>query len=193
VVAACSLGASSVQAALNVVQDPGFEGGETGVLTPSSTPWYKYNASGNGVVTIDSSNPHTGNFNAALTIQSAESAILFQHLTLTSGAKYAISFWIAAPGAAGSLSVNFDGSLLGSVSVAAGSVYTEYNFTATAVNSGGVISFTWSSSTHPATLDIDDVSASTTAVPEPSTMVAGALMLLPFAAGALRLRRKVSP
>jgi hypothetical protein len=187
--AAGVLATSSVQAALNLVQDPGFEGGETGTLGFSSTPWFSPPAS-NIVVAINSSNPHAGSFNAALTSQTGGNAYLFQNLTLTPGIGYTINFWLSTPGEGGTLAVDLNGATAGSLAVSAGSVYTEYNLTATAVNSSGILEFIWSSSTPPATLDIDDVSV---AVPEPTTMVAGALMLLPFAAGKLRLRKKVSP
>jgi hypothetical protein len=42
-------------------------------------------------------------------------------------------------------------------------------------------------------LNVDDVTLNTglgTAVPEPSTMIAGAMLLLPFGSGAVRLLRK---
>jgi hypothetical protein len=196
IVAACALAASSGRASLNLVQDPGFEGGETGTVGFSSSPWF--NPSGNSDVVINNSDPHSGSFNAALTSQTGESAILLQNLTLTPGIGYVINFWLATPGGGptpppslggGTLSVDLNGVLAGTVTLGAGSVYTQYNLTATPADSTGVLSFIWNTTTAPSTLYLDDVSV---AVPEPTTMVAGALMLLPFAASTFRLRKKTS-
>jgi len=184
--AGCLLVASSVQAALNLVQDPGFEGGETGTLGLSSSPW---SAAPNNDTTINTSHPHSGSFNAVLTSQTGESAILVQSLTLTAHIGYTIDFWAADPGeSGGSLTVNLNGVTAGTVAIAPFSVYTQYNLTGVPVNSTGVLEFFWNTGTPPATIDIDDVSV---AVPEPTTMVAGALMLLPFAASTFRRRKKV--
>jgi hypothetical protein len=177
--------ASSVHASLNLVQDPGFEGGETGTLTATSSPWF--NPSGTSDTVINSSHPHSGSFNAAMTSVSGESAVLLQSLTLTPGSGYTINFWAAAPGAGGTLVVELNGDLAGSVTIASNSVYSQYNLTAAPVNASGVLTFLWNTTTFPATLDLDDISV---AVPEPTTMVAGALMLLPFAASTLRRRKK---
>jgi hypothetical protein len=186
--AVCWLAASSAQAALNLVQDPGFEGGETGTLTLSSSPWF--NPSGNNDTVINSSNPHTGSFNAALTSQTGESAVLLQNLTLTTGIGYVINFWLATPGAGGTLTVDLNGVTAGTITVPGDTLYTEYNLTGVPVNPSGVLAFLWHSSTPATSVDIDDISV---AVPEPTTMIAGALMLLPFAASTLRLRKKASP
>jgi len=195
-VVACALAASSAQASLNLVQDPGFEGGETGMVGFSSSPWF--NPSGNSDVIINSSDPHSGSFNAALTSQTGESAILLQNITLTAGVGYTINFWLATPGGGptpppsiggGTLSVDLNGVLAGTVSLGAGSPHTEYNLTATPVDSTAVLSFIWNTATPPSTLYLDDVSV---AVPEPTTMVAGALMLLPFAASTFRRCRRAS-
>jgi len=193
--AALVFAASSVQASLNLVQDPGFEGGETGTLTLASTPWF--NPSGNGDTVINSAHPHSGSFNATLTTQTGETAVLLQQMALTAGIGYTVNFWASTPGgptppppsAGGTLIVQLNGVTAGSVAIAAGTPYTEYNFTATPVTSSGVLSFIWASTTPPSTLFLDDISV---AVPEPTTMVAGALMLLPFAASTFRLRKKVS-
>jgi len=186
---ACLCAASSVRAALNLVQDPGFEGGETGTLTLSSSPWFS--SFGNTEVSITNSNPHTGSFNAQMASAStSDSSELLQNLTLTAGIGYTINFWAKTPGAGGTLAIDLNGVTAGTLVIPAGHVYTQYDLTATPVTSSGVLEFIWSSSSAtPATLALDDVSV---AVPEPTTMVAGALMLLPFAASTLRLRKKVS-
>jgi hypothetical protein len=201
---ACLLSVVSAQASLNFVQDPGFEGGETGLLTSSSSPWYNpaYTPGSTDIdnVAVNSSNPHNGSFNAVLTEEtidsSAESAVLNQSISLTAGAHYAVSFWIASADS-GDLTVSLNGTLVtpgvnGVMAVTGGAAYTQYTFNAVPANASGILSFVWSSSTLPAALDLDDVSVTAAPVPEPTTMVAGALMLLPFAASTFRLRKKQS-
>jgi hypothetical protein len=184
---AAVLTTSSVQAALNLVADPGFEGGETGTLTSGSTPWY--DPASAGTVSINGSNPFKGSFNAVITAPANDaSAFLAQNVFPTSGIGYTINFEIADPGAAGTLTVLLGGASAGSIAVAGGSAYTEYNLNVTA-STAPFLYFVWSSPTVGTALDIDNVSV---AVPEPTTMVAGALMLLPFAASTLRLRKKAS-
>jgi hypothetical protein len=197
------LGTLSVQASLNLVQDPGFEGGETGFLTSTSTPWVNpaYTPGFtdiNNVNVVKNGNPHSGMFNAVLTEEvidsSADSAVMYQSMSLTAGSLYSVSFWILPQGT-GDLTVSLNGVYVtpgvnGVMAVNGAEVYSQYSFTVTPVNNSGILSFVWSSSATPTILDLDDVSV--TAVPEPTTMVAGALMLLPFAASTLRRRKKVS-
>jgi hypothetical protein len=178
--AACFLTTSAAQAALNLVQDPGFESVENGALTGGSSPWF----SPNSTAAINTSNPFAGNYNAVLT---GTSALLFQDLTLTAGIGYTVNFWIAAPSAGGTLEVVLNGTVAGMTPVSSESSYREYNWTATPVNASGILEFVWSGSTSSTPLDVDNVSV---AVPEPTTMIAGALMLLPFAASTFRLRKK---
>lgn len=187
----CILGALSVQASLNLVADPGFEGGETGTLTSATTPWYNANPLSSGDI-IDTSNPNSGAFNAVLTSTAAASTVLAQNLILSTGTKYSISFFAQGPGAAGSLAVSLNGTAAGTIAFSGGgSTYAQYVFTAMPATSSGLLSLIWSTASEsPTSLDIDDVSV--TPVPEPTTMIAGALMLLPFAASTLKLRKKAS-
>jgi len=175
-----------VHAGLNLVQDPDFEGGEAGVLGFASTPWFS--PDGNGDISINGSNPQSGSFNAVMS-STGQSALLYQQLVLRPDMGYSINFWIANPGAnGGMLMVGLNGAPSAAITVAGNSAYTEYVLTATPVNSSGNLEFLWTS-TSSATLDVDNVSV---AVPEPTTMVAGTMMLLPFAKGSLRQRKKVA-
>jgi hypothetical protein len=193
------LAASSVRAALNLVQDPGFEGSESGLLIATSGPWYNPAylppfATTLSNVVINTSHPFAGNMNGVLTPIALEGAVLDQAIALPFVAQYNISFWIATPQASGGLlSVNLDGtSLTAGQAIAGGTLYTDYSFVLTTTQpTSGILQFVWSTtSAVPTALDIDNVSV--TPVPEPTTMVCGALMLLPFAASTLRLRKKVS-
>jgi hypothetical protein len=189
----CLLASSSTQAALNLVQDPGFAGGETGILLASSTPWV--NPQNNPPifsqpnVAISANALAPSGWNAVLTSVTGESSIIYQQVALTPGIGYTINFWLADPGSSGgSVEVDLGGTKAAVIAVAGNSAFTEYNLNATPI-AAGILDFIWTSSTPPASLEIDNVSV---AVPEPTTMIAGALMLLPFAASTLRLRKKVS-
>jgi hypothetical protein len=190
---ACLLASSSIQAALNLVQDPGFAGGETGILLASSSPWV--NPQNNPPifsqpnVAISANALAPSGWNAVLTSVTGESAIIYQQVPLTVGTGYTINFWLADPGQpGGSVEVDLGGTKAGVITVSSNSAYTEYNLNATPI-AQGILDFIWVSSTPPSSLEVDDVGV---AVPEPTTMIAGALMLLPFAASTLRLRKKVS-
>ena len=178
--AACVLAASSVQAALNLVQDPGFEGGETGTLTISSSPWYNPQNNPPFVnitdVAIGGSNPGcmAGNFNAVLTSQSGQSAVLLQSLSLTAGVGYTVNFWVATPGTGGNLTVDLNGAPLGTLPISSFTPYTEYNLTGTPVASSGILEFLWigstppgASSPPPASLDLDNVSVAVPGISPP--------------------------
>jgi hypothetical protein len=190
VLTGCLLAASSVQAALNLVQDGNFSSVETGTITSGSMPWL--NPIGGANVVINSSNPLPGNSDNAALTSTGGNAYLFQAITLTPNIGYTINFWIADPGAnGGTLVVDLNGASVATVFVSGGAAYgsTPFNFTATPVNMTGDLEFIWFTSASPATVDIGQVSV---AVPEPTTMVAGALMLLPFAASTLWRCKKVS-
>jgi len=177
--------ASPVHAALNLLSDATFNSSETGVLSSSSTPWYDPFSSGN--VAINGSLPLGSSTDNGVI---SGSGALDQSLSglVTSGTGYTINLWLADPtGAGGTLTVKLSGGTT-TLTVPAGSGYLEYNLNLTTANSVGNFALSWAG-TSSAQLD---VGAASVAVPEPSTMVAGALMLLPFAASTLRLRKKTS-
>jgi len=184
------LATSSVHAALNLVTDGAFNSGETGTLNSSSTPWYDPASGGLTVINNANTNPFTGDPDSAiLTAPTIGSTALAQHLTgLASGLGYTLNFWLADEGNSGVLMVILGGAVVDTITVPNNSIYTHYNINGTA-GAAPILEFAWASSTPGAAVDIDSVSV---AVPEPTTMVAGALMLLPFAASTLRLRKKAS-
>jgi hypothetical protein len=183
------LATSSVHAALNLVSDGNFTSVETGTILANSMPWYDPL----GKAVINKSNPLPGQvWNAVMTTPTSTSDdFLIQNLNLTIGQGYTINFWLATPGGpGGTLTVTLNGALAQVVTVPSNSAYTEYNLNATANIVSSQLVLDWGSiGNSGAILDVDNVSV---AVPEPTTMVAGALMLLPFAASTLRLRKKVS-
>jgi hypothetical protein len=189
---ACLLAASSIHAALNLVSDPGFNGSETGVLTATSSPWANpgnfppFTSQANVFISANALAP-TG-FNAVLQPATLENAVLLQSLSLVAGVGYTVNFELSTPTQnGGSLEVDLNGNVAGVLTVRGNTVFTEYNLTATAATASGVLDFVWTPGSTGAPLDVDNVGV---AVPEPTTMVAGALMLLPFAASTFRLRKK---
>jgi hypothetical protein len=109
-------------------------------------------------------------------------------MTLIEGTGYTVNFDISTPTVhGGSLEVDLNGNVAGVLTVSGSTVFTEYDLTVTAASSSGVLDFVWTPGAAGASLEVDNVGV---AVPEPTTMVAGALMLLPFAASTFRLRKK---
>ena len=187
-VSVCFVAASSVQAALNLVQDPGFNSGETGVLAAMSTPWFNPGASVYPNVSIVANASAPSGWNALLQPAMNESAVLLQSISgLTGGIGYTLNFSLATPTAnGGTLDITLGGKDAGTMTVSGSMVWTKYNLDVTPTSSG-VLEFLWLGAASNTPLEIDNVGV---AVPEPTTMVAGALMLLPFAASTLRLRKK---
>jgi hypothetical protein len=177
----CLVAASSVQA--NLVVNPGFEIG-VGV-GPGSTapPWTLANAERTAVP----ADVHTGLFAAQLDpIVSAVTQTIVP--PLIGGTTYALDFWAKSDGV-GALTITLD-----SVGVATianpPTVWTHYVYAAVTPLTPGDLSFFWSDGVGPAAQRafIDDVNL--VPVPEPTTVIAGALLLLPFAASTLRFMRK---
>jgi len=190
---ACLLAASSVQADLNLVQDPGFSSGETGVLTSTSGPWvnpgYSPGLTSQNNVSIAVNPLAPSMFNAVLAPAANQNAVLFQFMSLTAGAEYNVAFWIADPSQNGGvLTVDLNGKAAGVIDVAGKTPFTEYNFETTAGSALGILDFVWNPGSDPGTLDIDDVCVA--AVPDDVGMFTGVLMLLPFGLRMLRMRKK---
>jgi len=191
---ACLLVASSVQAALNLVSDPGFNQGENGVLLATSQPWFNPGyfpgnpiADFPNVSIVANATAPTG-WNAVLLPFASENAVLLQQLTLTPGIGYTVNFWLSTPTAnGGTLDVSLNGTDGGTMAVAGGKAWTDYNLNITPSSSGGVLEFLWIGAAPNTPVELDSVAVS---VPEPTTMVAGALMLLPFAASTLRMKMR---
>jgi hypothetical protein len=204
--AACLLAVSSVRAALNLVQDPTFNvsgesglttvaGAPAGVVQATSAPWGNpaylppFILEDDVFINNSNPNPHTGDpDNAELLPLTSETATIYQAISLTPHIGYTVNFWVAT-GGAGTLTVELNGASVATIAISGSELYTPYSFNATPTSATGVLEFDWTGAVNKTVLDLDDVGV---AVPEPTTMVAGALMLLPFAASTLRLRKKVS-
>jgi hypothetical protein len=109
---------------------------------------------------------------------------------LTLGQTYEFSAWVenvfsAAPA---NVQFSFGGNVLGAFSATGLGVWQQFtaNFVATANQTSGAVDLIITANGNDFALD--DISLR--AVPEPTTMIAGALLLLPFGASTLRMLRK---
>ena len=167
---------STSQATL--VVNAGFE-------TPGLAGWGAFNASDTTVA----ANVHTGLRAADF---APSSAFITQFITtppLAAG-KYLVDFWAKSDGV-GTLTVGLDSATVINIvnppSAGPGANgFTHYSFVMMPTGPGS-LSFTWNDSATQHAY-VDDITL--TAVPEPTTMIAGALLLLPFAASTLRKLRK---
>ncbi len=178
-VSVCLLAALPAQA--NLVINGGFE-------TGSMAPWQASQDS----PTVVAGNAHSGTYALELG-QSTSDALISQVLTL-SAAPYVVDFWAENTGVhTGHLTVTLDGVLVAYFTPTVGTTYHEYSFTVTPTASG-TLSFKWNRGGGPNPLYLDDVSVTpvATPVPEPTTIIAGALLLLPFGASTLRILRKTN-
>ncbi len=112
---------------------------------------------------------------------------------LTVGATYQLSAWAmnVYPDSPANLQFSFGGNVLGTLTPTGNGVWQQFTatFVATANQANGLVDLNLAFSGNDFALD--DISL--TAVPEPTTMIAGVLLLLPFAASTVRvLRRKHS-
>jgi len=143
----------------------------------SSTP------GGAGAEAIDFS--ATGNPALPLTDSYDE---LSQTIPTTVGATYSVSYWLAAAMASSSYFQSYFGDdqnlqTLNTVPT----TWTQYTFDVVATSSSTVLAFYGNDA--PSYVGIADVEV-TDPVPEPTTMIAGALLLLPIGASTLRMLRK---
>jgi hypothetical protein len=168
----CLMAALPAQAALVVNGD--FE-------TGSLAPWTQSIPN----ATVVSGQAHSGTYAAQLA-PASQAAGIQQSLTLVGGQEYVLDFWAKRTGTGGLLSVLLDG-VPGPLETAFSTTYKEYSWSITPSASGDLI-INWNKIGTGGTMYIDDVSL--TAVPEPTTMIAGALLLLPFAGSTLRFIRK---
>jgi hypothetical protein len=110
--------------------------------------------------------------------------------SLSIGTTYQFSAWVANVyfNNPANLQFSFGGNILGTISPTGVGVWQQFTatFVAAANQSSGLLDLV----TAPDGNDfaVDDISL--TAVPEPTTMIAGALLLLPFGASTLRMLRK---
>lgn len=109
---------------------------------------------------------------------------------LTIGTTYKFSAWVmnVYPTSPANLQFSFGGNTLGTIAPTGSGVWQEFTafLVATADQSSGLIDLNIAFSGND--FAVDDITL--TAVPEPATMLAGALLLLPFGASTLRRMRK---
>jgi hypothetical protein len=170
--AATLLIALSAQA--NLVSNGDFESGTLG-------PWTGINVN----VTDNAADVHGGTYAAELT---ALASTLTQNVAVSGGQTYLLDFWAKANGP-GVLTIGLDSApsifLDSPPSLANG--YQEYHFLITPAEAGD-LSFSWNDNNVDDAF-IDDVSL--VAVPEPSTVVSGAILLLAFGMTAVRLCNQI--
>jgi hypothetical protein len=166
---ACVLASLTAQA--NLVVNGGFEAGVFAPWTPA-----------NAVITAVPANVHSGTFAAQLNpIVSA----ITQTVPIVGGSTYSLDFWAKSDGV-GVLTVTLDSVAVATIiNPAAG--YTHYTYSSITPTSAGDLTFLWSDGTTQHAW-IDDVNL--VPVPEPTTMIAGAMLLVPFGASTLRFMRK---
>jgi len=150
---------------------------------------------------IVADNAHSGNYAAALT-QGAfplAGALMYQLFSVSGDEATTFDFWAKTTGA-GKLTISVNGVPVPSADgliYSGGTDYAEYQFTVESTQSSyGGVAFRWDSLELGSTLYLDDVlvTQGAAAVPEPTTIISGGMLLLPFGAGALRLlpRRKAA-
>ncbi len=116
---------------------------------------------------------------------------LSQTINTTPGAFYNFSFWVTGNGSGTSdLNAYWNGILVDTMGPVPSENWTEYTFNEEAVSSTTVIEFGLRNDPFWDGLGDISVEEGQAVVPEPSTVITGAFMLLPFGAGAVRQLRK---
>ena len=191
---ACLLAALSARA--NLIQNGGFESGDLG-------PWW-VNAFAPHPVAVVNHDQHSGDYclemlspppqgGSSGVYQDVSVAVI--PLTLVA-APTTVDFWIKTSGP-GLFQAFLDSQvLIPDATITGATGYTEYTYTVIPEAGVDELNFNWLSEPagdgSPHALYLDDVSVTQdlTPVPEPTTIIAGALLLLPFGASTLRILRR---
>lgn len=171
-VAAIAIGASTSQANLLVNGD--FEAGLAG--------WTGTPLSG-----ITATDQHAGHFAAELG-PALGSIYQFVAPPLILAQTYKLDFWAKDSGNAAGTSQTLSATVFNGLSASfdTTAAYVHYSYLFTYTGGPSVVAFGWSDGLE--RVFVDD--ASLVAVPEPTTIIAGALLLLPFGASTLRFIRR---
>jgi hypothetical protein len=200
--------ATSAKASLNLIADGDFLTPNLGTApssyeyAPSGSSWTFSplidGVSGSGITYIPSDfqnsplNTQVGFLQTAGgTISSTDPASISQGFTASAGS-YDLSFSYAGrsyDGGNTTFTVSVDSIVVGTLNPYSGQSLTPQSMNISLVSGNHTLAFTAAGvSGNDETAFIDNVSVS--AVPEPTTMVAGALLLLPFGMSTLRILRK---
>lgn len=161
---------------VNLVANGDFESGSLSdwSLTPASPSGFS----------IENTVAYDGTYAAEFDATSPNRDVIAQTLTTVPGQDYTISFWLLG-GKDNALIALWDNSEFFTMNAAV-SDWTEETFTLTASSDSTVLAFSGQDTPAAGPVYLDDV----TVVPEPTTLLAGALLLLPFGASTLRLARR---
>src|ERR1035441_4144653 len=178
-------------ASANLILNGGFE--NPNPLSPYQyrtgsqiTDW-NISSTHRGVVQFDSNYQPVGVPNYSVQLESGGSSpdSISQTVSTVPGATYSVSFILAAwNGSSSSMNVTIDSVTHNYTS--SSQTYAPYSFSFVADNSSSTLKFENAGVYAVSFPQIDGVSM----VPEPTTMIAGALLLLPFGASTLRILRK---
>lgn len=156
----------------NLVINPGFETGNGSNWTVTRAGsgsdlffWSGYRGQ----------SPHTGNYFAHFGATGNENDTITQTISTTPGSTYVFSFWLnnVLDPTASYFTASWNGNAVLNLTPSNDSSFnwTQFSFAVTATGSSTAIGFAGRNA--PAAIFLDDVSVTVSAVPEPTTMVAG--------------------
>ena len=158
---------SSAALAGNIVVNGGFENG-------NFNNWTVTQASSGTDLRIDSTNPHSGTYDAAFGATGGQNDYISQALATVAGDSYTFSFWLdASHSTSGQFVAYWGGTQVLSTGGVAGG-YKQYTYSEVATSTSTTIKF--GGNTPPSWYYLDDVSVvdngpTTTATPEPASLM----------------------